>query len=106
MSTAEKYLTDHHLEFRAFSSVDAASDALVAQQVKAVVYDAPVLLYRATKGGNGQVQVVGRLFEKQNYGIALQQGSPYRKTINQALLKLGEEGYLGELRQKYFGAAE
>ena len=65
-----------------------------------------MLLYRATKEGSGQVQVVGRLFEKQNYGIGLQQGSPYRKRVNQVLLKLAEDGFLGELRQKYFGAAE
>lgn len=103
-STAEKYLGDHKLDFRAYDSVEAATDALIGLQVKAVVYDAPVLLYRANQESGGQVVVVGRLFEKQNYGIGLQQDSRYRKAINQALLKLAEEGYLAELRRKYFGA--
>jgi polar amino acid transport system substrate-binding protein len=104
-STAERYLKDHHLEFRAFTSVDDAVGALSGQQVKAVLYDAPVLLYKSTKEA-GQGHMVGHLFEKQNYGIGLQQGSALRKPINQVLLKLGEEGYLGELRRKYFGDAE
>ena len=102
-STAEKYLADHHLEFRSYANVDEAAAALADKHVKAVVYDAPVLLYRAAKDGAGQMHVVGRLFEKQNYGIGLSQGSKYRKQINQALLKLSEEGYLAELRGKYFG---
>lgn len=77
----------------------------VGGRLVAVVYDAPVLLYRAAKEG-GQMHVVGRLFEKQNYGIGLQPGSKYRKSINEVLLKLGEEGYLAELRRKYFGESE
>jgi polar amino acid transport system substrate-binding protein len=105
-STAERYLADRHVEFRSFPSVDEAVAALSAKNVQAVVYDAPVLLYRAAKGGGGQARVVGRLFEKQNYGIALQQGSKLRKPINQILLELGEQGYLGELRRKYFGDSD
>jgi polar amino acid transport system substrate-binding protein len=102
-TTAEKFLADRHLELRSFPSLDDAIAALSAKKVQAVVYDAPVLLYRAAKGSGGQSRVVGRLFEKQNYGIALQPGSKYRKRINQVLLKLGEGGYLAELRKKYFG---
>ena len=102
-STAERYLTEHKADVRAFPSVDEAYAALAAHDVKAVVYDAPVLLYHARSGGGPKAQVVGRLFEKQNYGIGLRQGSPYRKRINEELLKLGEEGYLDELRRKYFG---
>jgi len=64
-----------------------------------------VLLYLATKEG-GQLHVVGRLFEKQNYGIGLQQGSKYRKSINEVLLRLNEEGFLADLRRKYFGDSE
>ncbi|MGZ6142711.1 MAG: hypothetical protein ACXWLM_05200, partial [Myxococcales bacterium] len=84
-----------------FTSVDEAYNALAAKQVKAVVYDAPVLQYHAAQGG--QDRVVGHRFERQNYGIAIQEGSPLRKTINEVLLRLTEGGYIAELRQKYFG---
>ena len=104
-STAERYLKERNIEFRPYTSVDEAATALSAHAVKGVVYDAPVLLYRAAHGG-GKSHVVGRLFEKQNYGIALQQDSGLRKQIDQILLRLGEQGYLAELRRKYFGDVE
>lgn len=104
-STAERYLADHHLEYRSFPNADDAVAALGSKEVKAVLYDAPVLLYKSTKEA-GQGKMVGHLFEKQNYGIGLAQGSPHRKAINQVLLKLGEEGYLAELRKKWFGDSE
>lgn len=53
-------------------------------------------------GAQGQT-VVG-LFERQNYGIALQSGSPLRKQINTILLELSEEGVIDELRDKWFGS--
>lgn len=100
-STAERYLADHKVQTRAFPSVDEAYNALADKKVKAVVYDAPVLQYHAAQGG--QDRVVGHRFERQNYGIGLQEGSPLRKQVNEALLKLTESGYIAELRQKYFG---
>jgi ABC-type amino acid transport substrate-binding protein len=105
-STAEKYLGDRKLQFRSFPSVDEAVAALEAHNVQAVIYDAPVLLYRAARSGNAQARVVGHLFEKQNYGIALPQGSQLRKPINQILLRLSEQGYIAELRRKWFGDAD
>jgi polar amino acid transport system substrate-binding protein len=103
-STAERYLTDHKLDFQPYPNVDEAVAALGQHQVKAVLYDAPVLMYLSKE--NPQDHMVGHLFEKQNYGIALQQDSTLRKPINEVLLKLSEAGYLAELRRKYFGDAE
>jgi ABC-type amino acid transport substrate-binding protein len=34
--------------------------------------------------------VVGKIFEPQDYGLALPQGSPLREKINRAILKLVE----------------
>ena len=63
----------------------------------------PVLQHYASKTGKGKVKVVGLLFEEQNYGIAIQVGSPYREEINIALLKLIESGEYEDLRNKWFG---
>jgi polar amino acid transport system substrate-binding protein len=103
-STAERYLIDHKVETRPFPSVDEAYNALATKAVKAVVYDAPVLQFHAASGG--QDRVVGHRFERQNYGLGLQEGSKLRKPINEVLLRLLESGYLSELRQKYFGDAD
>ncbi len=102
-TTAEKYLLAHRAKVSAFDTIDQAFDALDKHDVKAVVYDEPVLLYHLKTSGARDQNVVGRLFERQNYGIGLQDNSPYRKAINGALLKLREDGTLDELDAKWFG---
>jgi len=105
-STAEKYLAANRAEVHAFATIDEAYAALTKKKVQAVVYDAPVLLYHLKSATSGQQKVVGRLFQRQNYGIGLQQNSPHRKTLNEALLKLRESGFLDELQTKWFGAQD
>jgi len=72
--------------------------------VQAVVYDAPVLLYHAATEGKGSVQTTGPIFKEETYGIALPTGSPLRKPINEALLRLKQDGTYEELYTKWFGA--
>ena len=45
---------------------------------------------------------VGDLINMRSYGIAMAQGSKYRKIINIALLELMEEGVISELRKKWW----
>jgi len=71
--------------------------------VEAVVYDAPNLLYYANGEGKGKVTVVGKIFEPQNYGLALPEGSPLREKINRAILKLTESDELERIKRKWFG---
>lgn len=104
-STAEKYLTEHRAQVKTFPTIDGAYAALEKKDVKAVVYDAPILLFHAKESGKDQ-KVVGRIFQKQNYGIGLQRDSPYRKPINEALLRLHENGKIDELQTKWFGPPE
>ncbi len=104
-TTGERYLSARRLEMRVYPTVQEAYDALARKEIKAIVYDAPVLLYHAKQLKSDQYKVVGRLFEKQNYGIALQQNSKYRKPINETLLKLRESGFLDDLSTKWFGPA-
>jgi polar amino acid transport system substrate-binding protein len=103
-STAERYLQEKGMKVVAFDTIDGAYEALAKEKVVAVVYDQPILDYHVKLGGGGaSEQVVGRLFQRQNYGIGMQQGSAYRKQINSALLQLREEGVLDELHAKWFG---
>ena len=102
-TTAEKYLRDHGAKVATYDTIDGAFDALDHGEVSAVVYDEPILLYHVKEGAARGQKVVGRLFERQNYGIGLQENSPYRKPINGALLKLREDGTLDELNAKWFG---
>ena len=48
--------------------------------------------------------MVGSIFEEETYGIALPTGSPLRKPINEALLKLKQDGTYEELYNKWFSS--
>jgi ABC-type amino acid transport substrate-binding protein len=105
-STTETWLTDRGAKVKPFTAITDCIAALKAGEVEAVVFDAPILQYEATKSEDTSLQLVGPVFEKQNYAFALQQGSALREQLNQALLLLNEEGVGTTLREKYFGEME
>jgi polar amino acid transport system substrate-binding protein len=101
-STSANYLKQQKIEAKEFKQIDEAYTALNNTDVDAVVFDAPILLYYAAHDGKGKVQVVGSIFRKESYAIALPNGSPYRKLINNALLSLQEKGTYQEIYDKWF----
>ncbi len=103
-STAASYLEDRGIAFQGVGAIDEAFALLEGGSVDAVVYDSPVLLYYALGEGRGKVQVVGNLFERQYYGIALPQDSPLREEINRTLLAINEDGTYNRIHQRWFGA--
>jgi polar amino acid transport system substrate-binding protein len=103
-STSATYLKQQHLDTKEFKKIDQTYDALNNGEVDAVVFDAPILLYYAAHDGKGKVQVVGSIFRKEGYAIALPNGSPYRKPINNALLSLQEKGTYQEIYDKWFAS--
>lgn len=105
-STAAEYLERQGIRHQTFEHEEVAYKALIAGQVDAMVYDAPVLQHYASHEGSGQVKVVGVVFQAQNYGITLPVDSPYREDINLALLRLMERGEYQELYHKWFGGEE
>lgn len=66
----------------------------------AFVYDLPGIATLAKN--NDDMQAVGVLFDRQDYGIAMSRGSPYRKRINIAILKVLKEDY-EKIYKKYLG---
>ena len=102
-STSLEYLRQHNVEVAEFARVEEGYQALQQDQADAVVYDAPVVLYYASHEGKGKVQVVGPIFRKENYGIVFPDKSPLRKRVNEALLKLSENGTYDQLYKKWFG---
>jgi len=103
-STAETWLRNNKAKLSSYPDVASAIAALNSGQIKAVVYDAPVLRYYLSKKVGTRLRLVGPIFEKQSYGIGLQQESPLRLPINRALLALTERGFMNELQKKWFGA--
>ena len=101
-STSANYLSQQKIDTKELKQIDEAFSALNNSEVDAVVFDAPILLYYAAHDGKGKVQVVGSIFRKESYAIALPNGSPYRKPINNALLSLQEKGTYQEIYDKWF----
>lgn len=103
-TTAARYLNRQHIYARTVPKIDDAYALLDQGQAQAIVYDAPVLLYRSLTAGKGREQVVGPLFQEEGYGIALPIGSPLREPINEILLRMRQDGTYDALYQRWFGS--
>ena len=103
-SPAADYLAGQGITTHNFETIDKAYEKLEAKEVDALVYDAPVLQHYAAKEGKGKVEVVGLIFQKQHYGVAVPLNSPYREELNQTLLKLMETDVYKEIHDRWFGS--
>lgn len=103
-STAAAYLATHEIKATEFPDFSSAVGAVETGAVRALVYDAPVLMYYAAHAGKGRVETIGPVFRPENYGILFPTGSAWRKPVNAALLKLQESGQYRALYRKWFVA--
>jgi ABC-type amino acid transport substrate-binding protein len=89
-STSERYLRARGIARRGYPDVQAALEALAAGRVEAVVYDAPLLVYRVAQDDRfaGRLTVLPQVFERQDYAIALPPGAEDREALNRILLKI------------------
>ncbi len=105
-STAETWLSSHGCNVRPFATIEECIASLKKSDVVAIVFDAPMLQYAIQQSGDEKLQLVDPIFDRQNYAIAFQQGSPLRERINHALLSMNERGVNAELRKTFFGSAD
>jgi ABC-type amino acid transport substrate-binding protein len=102
-TTSHNFMKKERSYLEVYDKVELAFQALLRGEVEAVVYDAPNLLYYAKNEGKGKVRVVGKIFDPQDYGLALAQGSSLREKVNRAILALAEAGELASIRVKWLG---
>ena len=103
-SSAETLLQRSGFDVAGYPDVAAAAAALGNGSVKGVVYDSPILRYFVAQNPSAGFSLVGEPFDLQDYGFVLKLGSPLRKEINSALLKLQVSGWTDELENKWFQA--
>ena len=101
---AEEYLVRRGLGPISVATIEDAYDELELGNADAIVFDSPVLQFHAAQEGDGQVQVVGPIFEQVRYGAAVPADDPLREEINLALLELIESGAYDQLHDRWFGA--
>ena len=102
-STAEAFLNGREIANRGYESLDDLIEAFEAEEIEAVVFDAPILSYYVNTGGQDIGELVGPVFLRENYGLALPSASPLREPINRILLRFRENGTYDELYAKWFG---
>ncbi len=102
-STASSFLQAQGIAHARLPDLDAVLQAFEGGELDAVVFDAPILAWYVQTRGAGRARLVGRIFRREAYGIALPQGSPLREDINRALLTLREDGTYAALNYKWFG---
>lgn len=102
-STAAGFLDRRELDYAGYGDLELMLAAFEDGKVDAVVFDAPILSYYATHGGQDIAAMTGSVFLRENYGIAFPTGSPLVEDVNQALLALREDGTYDELYRKWFG---
>ena len=104
-TVAARYLDDTNLSYTPYDDVDAALAGLVGGDVDAVVYDAPVLQYRAGSDYRNQIELAGSVFDPDPYAIALQPGSDLREPIDEAILEMRQDGTLQTIQERWFRAS-
>jgi polar amino acid transport system substrate-binding protein len=102
-STSQEYMREIKAVVYSFDRIDDAYKWLIGGRLDAVVYDRPNLQFYTQHEGKGKVEVVGRTFAPQDYGMAIPQGSPLREDLNRVLLAMREDGTLERIRSKWFG---
>lgn len=103
-STAADYLEAMNLKPLELASIEEVFAALNDKRIDAVVFDVPVLLYYAAGAGRNKVELVGPLLRRENYGILFSRSSTLRKPVNEALLRLREDGTYDAIYNKWFSA--
>jgi len=81
-------------------TIDEAYELLRQEEVDAVVYDLPGLMYYVKL--NSDLALVGKGFSKNHYGFAFPEDSHLQEKINRTLLKLKEDGVYKEIYAKWF----
>jgi len=99
---AADYLALHRLPFANAVNLDEAIRMLTQGEVQAVVLSAAVLQYLVAKRADRMLQVVGPIFRPYKIAMAVREGSPLRKRINQALLAIYADGTYEDIYAKWF----
>jgi polar amino acid transport system substrate-binding protein len=103
-STSADYLRQRNIIPVEVPSPDSLFEQLGQGAAQVVVYDAPVLMYYASHDGRGKVQLAGPIFRRENYGILFPSDSSLRKPVDEALLRVKENGVYDQLYRKWFGS--
>ena len=111
VSTVKNSVSEHFLANRGISheisdTIEDAVNKLAAGKYDAVVYDKPILQYTLNQTSPKKTRILPNTFQRQDYAIALPEGSELREKINQTLLEVISESDWQFILKRNLGAEE
>jgi polar amino acid transport system substrate-binding protein len=97
-------LVKDDIDPRPYPNVTTGLGALKAGKLDAFVYDRPIIEFNVRKGFRDDVEVLDKIFARENYAIAVPLGSPLRLDLDVAMLEEMRGPWWGEVLQRYLGA--
>jgi polar amino acid transport system substrate-binding protein len=105
-TSSEDYLRRHQIDYLRIPQKDLLG-ILLTDRAQAVLGDAPTLRYVArSEPYAGRITVLPQTFQIEPYGIALRDGSPWRKPVDRALLRHLASPEWRDLVYRYMGSTE
>jgi polar amino acid transport system substrate-binding protein len=105
-TSSEDYLRRHRIDYIGVPLKDLLR-LLLTGRVQVALGDAPVLRYIArNEPYAGKITVLSQTLQTETYGIALRDGSPWRKPVDRALLHRTAAPAWRDLIYHYLGSAD
>lgn len=104
-STSASFLDERGIVPIGYEDLDELLAGFERGDLDAVVFDGPILAYYVRNQSQGKAELLERVYRPENYGMAFPAGSELREEMDQAMLRLREDGTYDELLIKWFGPA-
>lgn len=102
-SSSEEFLSSNGIKFIGFNDIESGFEDLRSGEIKAFVYDKPILSYYINNRDFRNIKLLNDSFRNQYYGIGLPRGSELRKELNVELLRyIRSESWSG-INFRYLG---
>jgi len=104
-STSASFLDQRGIVPIEFENLEDMFAGFETGALDGVVFDGPILAYYVRNQGQGKAELLERVYRPENYCMAFPTGSNLRDNVDQAMLRLREDGRYDELLIKWFGPA-
>ncbi|TMK96244.1 MAG: amino acid ABC transporter substrate-binding protein [Actinobacteria bacterium] len=84
-----------------FDTTDVTAQALKTGTIDVQIIDVPIAA-GIRDGSNVPLKIIGEFVTNEQYGLAMQKGSPIKSCVDQAIKDLKADGTLTKLQNKYF----
>lgn len=102
-TTGAQYVAAAGGRSRSYDGLDTAIAAMLSREVDAVVYDAPVLRYKAHRDFDGAIEVLPGILQREDYAFGFPEGSIIRDQVDLAVLERISNGRISEIVRRYLG---